>query len=171
MSIFKYQRAPGLRPGCQLHIALLANLLLDPFKAIQKHTIISSYFRFPTDVFVTLTAFGIWSTYCGLMTAFKLSSRILVKKFCNSDPRKKVRISFQSGGSTNRPRFGFSFPAKIFKAVDFPIPLVPTKPSTCPGRGVGSLWSLNELGPKRCVVSLPKLLGKLMIVIASNGHF
>lgn len=39
----------------------------------------------------------------------------------------------------NLPKLGFSFPANIFKAVDFPIPLVPTKPSTSPGRGVGSL--------------------------------
>jgi len=38
-----------------------------------------------------------------------------------------------------RPKFGLSFPAKIFRAVDFPIPLVPTNPSTCPGLGTGSL--------------------------------
>jgi hypothetical protein len=30
---------------------------------------------------------------------------------------------------------------------------------------------LNEFGPKRCVVSLSRLLGKLIIAIASNGHF
>ena len=39
----------------------------------------------------------------------------------------------------NFPKFGFCFPAKIFNAVDFPIPLVPTKPSTSPGRGIGNL--------------------------------
>ena len=39
----------------------------------------------------------------------------------------------------NRPKFGLSFPAKIFRAVDFPIPLVPTSPKTCPGLGTGSL--------------------------------
>lgn len=38
-----------------------------------------------------------------------------------------------------RPRFGFCFPARIFKAVDLPIPLVPTKPNTSPARGVGNL--------------------------------
>jgi hypothetical protein len=38
-----------------------------------------------------------------------------------------------------RPRFGFSFPAKTFRAVDFPMPLVPTKPRTCPGLGTGNL--------------------------------
>lgn len=37
------------------------------------------------------------------------------------------------------PRFGFCLPAKIFKAVDFPIPLVPTNPRTSPGRGIGNL--------------------------------
>lgn len=37
------------------------------------------------------------------------------------------------------PRFGFCFPAKIFNAVDFPIPLVPTNPKTSPGRGIGNL--------------------------------
>ena len=43
------------------------------------------------------------------------------------------------------PRFGLSFPARILSAVLFPIPFVPTNPSTCPGRGVGSRWSLNAL--------------------------
>lgn len=38
-----------------------------------------------------------------------------------------------------RPRLGFNFPAKTLRAVDFPMPFVPTKPSTCPGLGVGSL--------------------------------
>lgn len=37
------------------------------------------------------------------------------------------------------PRLGFCFPARIFRAVDLPIPLVPTSPSTPPGRGIGSL--------------------------------
>mmetsp|Transcript_7709 Transcript_7709/g.13172 ORF Transcript_7709/g.13172 Transcript_7709/m.13172 type:complete len:114 (+) Transcript_7709:1622-1963(+) len=37
---------------------------------------------------VPLTAFGMWSTYCGLIIAFRLSSKILVKKFCSSDPLK-----------------------------------------------------------------------------------
>lgn len=39
----------------------------------------------------------------------------------------------------NLPRFGFSFPDKILRAVDFPIPFVPTNPRTCPGLGTGSL--------------------------------
>lgn len=38
-----------------------------------------------------------------------------------------------------RPRLGFNFPAKTLRAVDFPIPLVPTKPRTCPGLGTGNL--------------------------------
>lgn len=120
---------------------------------------------------VPLTAFGIWSTYCGLIVAFKWSSKILVKKFCNSEPLKNVNISAQSGGLLNFPRFGLSFPASILSAVDLPIPLVPTRPNIWPGLGVGNLCSLNEFGPKRCVVSFSKLLGKLIIDMASNGHF
>lgn len=62
-------------------------------------------------------------------------------------------------------------PAKIFKAVDFPIPLVPTKPKTHPGLGTGSLWSLNEFAEYLCVVCELRLDGKLMIRTASKGHF
>jgi hypothetical protein len=36
---------------------------------------------------------------------------------------------------------------------------------------MGNLCSLNELGPYLWVVWLARLLGKLMIWIASNGHF
>lgn len=64
---------------------------------------------------------------------------------CNSEPRKYLRISSQSGGSSYLPKFGFNFPAKIFKAVLLPIPLVPTSPSTCPGRGMGRRCSLKLL--------------------------
>ena len=41
--------------------------------------------------------------------------------------------------TSKRPRFGLSLPARTLSAVDLPMPLVPTKPSTCPGRGMGSL--------------------------------
>lgn len=71
----------------------------------------------------------------------------------------------------NRPRFGFCLPANIFKAVDFPIPLVPTRPNTSPGLGIGSLCNLNEFFEYLCVVSFSKLLGRLIIDIASKGHF
>ena len=47
--------------------------------------------------------------------------------------------------TVNFPKFGFCFPAKIFKAVDFPIPFVPTSPRTTPGRGIGRRCSLKEL--------------------------
>lgn len=46
--------------------------------------------------------------------------------------------------TVNLPKLGFCLPAKILRAVDLPIPLVPTKPNTSPGRGIGSLCSLNE---------------------------
>lgn len=65
---------------------------------------------------------------------------------------------------------GCNFPASIFKAVDFPIPLVPTNPSILPALGIGNLCNLKELGPYLYVICLFKLLGKLMILIAWNGH-
>ena len=58
---------------------------------------------FPLNIVETvaspLIARGMWSTYCGLIRAFMLSSSTFVKKFCSSDPRKYLRISCQSGGS------------------------------------------------------------------------
>lgn len=69
------------------------------------------------------------------------------------------------------PKFGFNFPARIFNAVDFPIPLVPTRPRTSPGRGMGRRCNLNEFALYRWVVSFSRLLGRLMIEIASKGHF
>lgn len=50
------------------------------------------------------------------------------------------------------------------------MPLVPTRPSTCPGLGVGSRCSLKEFGPNRWVVSLSMFFGRLMIRMAWNGH-
>ncbi len=61
-------------------------------------------------------------------------------------------------------------PARIFNAVLFPIPLVPTRPSTCPGLGVGRRCNLKELAVYRCVTSFARFVGRLMIAIASNGH-
>ncbi len=40
-----------------------------------------------------------------------------------------------------------------------------------PGRGVGNRWSLKEFFEYRCVVCLSRLLGTLMMVMASKGHF
>ena len=48
---------------------------------------------------------------------------------------------------------------------------MPTRPRTCPGLGIGRRCSLNELGPYRCVVSFSRFLGRLMIMMASKGHF
>jgi hypothetical protein len=64
---------------------------------------------------------------------------------CSSEPRKYLRISSQSGGLSKRPRLGLSLPLRIFRAVLFPIPFVPTRPRTWPGRGMGSLCSLKLL--------------------------
>ena len=116
----------------------------------------------------------------------------------------------------NLPRLGLSLPASTLMAVDLPMPLVPTSPNTCPGRGIGNLagnklgcskpWpaashaarqdtapsdpllvqpakslpmrpekvylcSLKEFAPYLCVVSFSRFLGRLMIMMASNGHF
>ncbi len=51
------------------------------------------------------------------------------------------------------------------------MPLVPTSPSTCPGLGVGSRTSLNELALYRKTVSFYMFLGRLMILMARKGHF
>jgi hypothetical protein len=42
---------------------------------------------------------------------------------------------------------------------------------TWPGRGVGKRCNLNELAPYLCVVSPSRFAGRLMIWMASNGHF
>lgn len=60
---------------------------------------------------------------------------------------------------------------KICRAVDFPIPLMPTRPKIWPGLGVGSLWSLNEFLPYRWVHNFSRFLGMLIILMALNGHF
>jgi hypothetical protein len=69
------------------------------------------------------------------------------------------------------PKFGLSLFPRICKAVDLPIPFMPTKPKIWPGRGVGNRWSLNEFLPNRCVHSFYIFLGMLIILIALNGHF
>jgi len=51
--------------------------------------------------------------------------------------------------TSNRPRLGLSFPDRTLSAVDLPMPLVPTRPSTCPGRGMGSLQA--RVAGLRCV--------------------
>jgi len=51
---------------------------------------------------------------------------------------KCPKISAQSGGLSNLPKFGFSFPARILSAVLFPVPFCPTNPKICPGLGMGS---------------------------------
>ena len=90
---------------------------------------------------------------------------------CNSEPLKYLITSCQSGGLSYLPKLGFNFPLKIFRAVLFPIPLEPTKPRTWPGRGVGKRWSLKLLAEYLCVTCDSRLVGRLMILIAPNGHF
>lgn len=48
--------------------------------------------------------------------------------------------------TSKRPRLGLSLPARIFSAVLLPVPLDPTRPSTWPGRGMGSLQGGGEGG-------------------------
>ena len=81
--------------------------------------------------------------------------------------RERVAIAVVSGhchGAGHRrtsklPRLGLSLPARILRAVDLPMPLVPTRPSTWPGRGTGSLVAAGGEGgcqrpaPFECSVS------------------
>ena len=60
---------------------------------------------------------------------------------CGLDNLKALCLC-ESALTENLPRLGLSFPASTLMAVDLPMPLVPTRPSTCPGRGVGSLHVL-----------------------------
>jgi hypothetical protein len=55
--------------------------------------------------------------------------------------RVEIRTRIQKGLliTLKRPKLGFSFPARTLRAVDLPMPFVPTKPRTCPGLGTGSL--------------------------------
>ena len=89
----------------------------------------------------------------------------------SSEPRKYFKISSQSGGLSYLPRFGFSLPLRILSAVLLPIPFVPTSPRTCPGRGMGSRWSLKLFAEYLWVTCVSRFVGKLMILIAPNGHF
>jgi hypothetical protein len=89
----------------------------------------------------------------------------------SSDPRKYFKISSQSGGLSNLPKFGLSLPLRIFNAVLFPMPLVPTNPKTWPGRGMGSLCNLKLFAEYRWVTWVSRFVGKLMMLIASKGHF
>lgn len=52
-----------------------------------------------------------------------------------------------------------------------PIPFVPTRPKTWPGRGIGSLCSLKLFAEYRWVTWVSRLVGKLMMLMASKGHF
>ena len=62
-------------------------------------------------------------------------------------------------------------PDKIYKAVDFPIPFVPTNPKTYPTLGVGKRCNLKELALYLWVIIVDKSFGKLIILTALNGHF
>mmetsp|Transcript_36765 Transcript_36765/g.79588 ORF Transcript_36765/g.79588 Transcript_36765/m.79588 type:complete len:152 (+) Transcript_36765:1317-1772(+) len=67
---------------------------------------------------------------CTLVTTLKSSSSSLVRYACRSLPRWYVTMSCHEGGSLKLPRLGLSLPAKIFSAVDLPIPLLPRRPRT-----------------------------------------
>lgn len=56
----------------------------------------------------------------------------------NQAGSKKLLINKKTIKKTlNFPKFGLNLLAKIFKAVDFPMPLQPTSPNIEPVRGVG----------------------------------
>lgn len=90
---------------------------------------------------------------------------------CSSEPRKYLKISSQSGGLSYLPRFGFNLPLRIFNAVLFPIPFVPTNPRTWPGRGIGNRCNLKLFAEYLWVTCVSRLVGKLIMWIAPNGHF
>ena len=54
---------------------------------------------------------------------------------------------FVMGRGCGRQVWGEVMPERTLSAVDLPMPLVPSSPSTDPVRGVGSPCSLNELYP------------------------
>jgi hypothetical protein len=54
----------------------------------------------------------------------------------------RVRVTVHT---VNLPRLGFNFPANTFRAVDLPIPLIPTKPNTWPGLGTGNLELTKDM--------------------------
>jgi hypothetical protein len=102
----------------------------------------SDSFRDTVDVLRLDDGFEvIFKDLCEVVCGFVSDMQLFVTDWCilwSSEPRKYFMTSCQSGGLSYLPRLGFSFPLRIFRAVLFPIPLEPTRPKTCPGRGVGS---------------------------------
>jgi hypothetical protein len=82
------------------------------------------------SLIVPLTNLLILSTYCGFIEALSFSSSIRLKNPYSSDPLKCLSTSGHSIFLSKLPRFGINLLPKICKAVDFPIPLVPTSPRT-----------------------------------------
>ena len=74
---------------------------------------------------------------------------------CRSNPPswQLMRNREQPQRTSKRPRLGLSLPARTLRAVDLPMPFVPTSPSTCPGLGTGSLRGQN---PPLTQVALPE---------------
>ena len=63
-----------------------------------------------------------------------------------------------------------SDPERIFRAVDFPIPFLPTNPITSPFLTTGILNSLNEFTPNWCIFSSFSSSLRFRISIASKGQ-
>ena len=58
----------------------------------------------------------------------------------------------------------------MLTTVLFPIPFLPSSPTTSPFLGVGNLYNRKEFTPYWWILSVANSLAKFTIVIASNGH-
>lgn len=118
-----------------------------------------------------LIIYGSLSTNYTLKEALYSFSNKDLKKVCNSDPLNLSMTSSQETFLSVIPKLGCIFLVSIYSAVVFPIPLVPTRPKILPFLGIGSLWSINQFSPYQWEICSGKSVGRLIILMASKGHF